>query len=345
MPIGSYLEALHRELRERAPRRPRTIFLGGGTPTYLAEADLEALFDVLEEATGFDPSEAEITCEANPESATPEKLRLLRRRGTNRLSLGIQSMRERVLRFFDRAHDVEGARAAVRAAREAGFENVNVDLLFGVPGQTEAEWRADLEAALDLGPDHVSLYDLMYEPGTTLRRWLDRGWIAPLPEEACAALYLAAIEIAQRRGYLRYEISNFARPGRECRHNLVYWRNEPYVGVGCGAASFVRGERFRNEPLVGQYLEAVLRGEAPLVERESLPPDRRLGESIFLGLRLAEGVDRARLATDTGLDFEVARAAPLARERGRGLVEYDGRRLRLTRLGLLLADGVAASFL
>lgn len=263
----------------------------------------------------------------------------------NRLSLGVQSMRDRVLRFFDRAHDVEGARRAVRAAREAGFENVNVDLLFGVPGQTEAEWRADLEVALDLEPDHVSLYDLMYEPGTTFRRWLDRGWIAPLPEETCAALYRTAIEVAERRGLRRYEISNFARPGRECRHNLVYWRNEPYVGVGCGAASYVAGERFRNHPLVEPYLEAVVRGEAPLVERETLPPERRLGESIFLGLRLAEGVDRARLLDETGLDVEVARAEPLARERERGLVEYDGRRLRLTPRGLLLGDAVASSFL
>ena len=345
MPIGDYLEALLAEIRARAPANPRTIFLGGGTPTYLEPEALEALFALLRKTTGFDPTTVEVTCEANPESATEEKLGLLRGCGVNRLSLGVQAMRDRTLRFFDRAHDVEGARRAVRAARAAGFENLNIDLIFGAPGQTLAEWRADLAAAIELGSDHLSLYDLVYEEGTTFHRWLKRGWLSPLPDETCRDLYLAAIEIAEGAGYRRYEISNFARPGRECRHNLGYWRNEPYVGVGCGAASYVGGVRWKNEPLVEPYADSIRRGKAPLVERETLSPEERLGETIFLGLRLREGVERSRLLRETGLDLEKTRAEALRQQREAGLIEYDGERLRLTSRGLLLADGVAAAFL
>jgi len=344
MPVAAYLEALLHELRARAPRSPRTIFLGGGTPTYLDSSALERLLETIREATEFDPDHSEFTVEANPESATEEKLLLLRRGGANRISLGVQAMRDRLLRFFDRPHDVEGARRAVEAVRRAGFSNLNLDLIFGAPGQTLEDWRADLPAAVALGPDHLSLYDLTYEEGTTFRRWLDRGWLSPLPEEVCRELYLLTLETTEAAGFRQYEISNFARPGRECRHNLTYWRNEPYVGTGCGAASFVEGTRWRADPSVQVYTSAISSGTLPLLDRESLRGRARLGELLFLGLRLREGVLLPRLRRETGLDPSVVFEREILRFRERGLLELDEDRLRLTVEGMLVADTILETF-
>jgi oxygen-independent coproporphyrinogen-3 oxidase len=344
MPIGSYLDALDAEILARAPCSPRTIFLGGGTPTYLEPREIERVFASIRETTDFDPAQTEVTVEANPESATEEKLDLLRRCGANRLSLGVQAMRDRILRFFDRPHDVGGARRAVETARKCGFDNLSLDLIFGAPGQTPGEWREDLSAALALGPDHISLYDLTYEEGTAFRRWLDRGWLSPLPEETCRELYRISIDLAEASGLVHYEISNFARPGRECRHNLVYWRNEAYAGVGCGAASFVGGARWRNDPRVLPYLRALERGAAPLIERERLEGLERLREFLFLGLRLRGGVDRSVLLRETGLDLASTFPTEIRRLIGAGLVDFDGENLRLTSSGLLVADSVISSF-
>ncbi|MCI0586402.1 MAG: radical SAM family heme chaperone HemW [Planctomycetes bacterium] len=344
MPIDAYLDALCVEIRARAPRHPRTIFLGGGTPTYLGEAQIRRVFSTIAEATGFEAGRTEVTVEANPESATEEKLLLLRRSGANRLSLGVQAMRERLLQFFDRPHDVGSVRRAVAAARAAGFENLNLDLIFGAPGQTPADWREDLSAAIALQPDHLSLYDLVYEEGTAFRRWLDRGWLSPLPEEVCRELFLISVELAGSSGFRPYEVSNFARPGRECRHNLTYWRNEPYVGVGCGAASYVGGIRWKNDARVLPYIRALERGAVPLIEQERLAGLDRLKESIFLGLRLREGVTRSRLLRETGLDLETVFDLEIRTSREKGLLEWDGERLFLTEEGVLLADSVLYSF-
>src|SRR5262245_8838229 len=253
-------------------------------------------------------------------------------------------MRERLLQFFDRPHDVAGVRRAVREARAAGFENLNLDLIFGAPGQSRTDWKEDLAAAISLGPDHLSLYDLVYEEGTAFRRWLDRGWLSPLPEEACRELYLLSVELAESGGFRRYEVSNFARPGRECRHNLTYWRNLPYVGVGCGAASYVGGIRWKNDPHVLPYIRALERGVAPLVEQERLSGLDRLKESMFLGLRLREGVTRSSLLQETGLDLGSVFEIEIRSSMGKGLLEWDGERLRLTAVGVLLADSVIYSF-
>ncbi|MGH7150933.1 MAG: radical SAM family heme chaperone HemW [Planctomycetota bacterium] len=344
MPIDAYLDALCVEIRSRAPRDPRTIFLGGGTPTYLGEAQIRRVFSAIEEATGFEAGCAEVTVEANPESATEGKLALLRRCGANRLSLGVQAMRERLLQFFDRPHDVGSVRRAVKAARAAGFENLNLDLIFGAPGHALPDWREDLAAAIALEPDHLSLYDLVYEEGTAFRRWLERGWLSPVPEELCRELYLVSVDLAESSGFRRYEVSNFARPDRECRHNLTYWRNEPYVGVGCGAASYVAGIRWKNDARVLPYIRALETGAAPVVEQEQLAGLDRLKESIFLGLRLREGVARSRLLRETGLDLGTVFDLEIRNSLEKGLVEWDGERLNLTGEGVLLADSVIYSF-
>ena len=291
--MDDYVNALQIHLAEMAPFSAGylvdTVYFGGGTPSYLGEKRLiKILKTILKRYTV--PRGAEITLEANPDSAGDWKaLRALRRAGFNRLSLGMQSADNRELAEIGRVHTMDQVKAAVDAARKAKFENLSLDLIYGLPHQTLGQWRENLAAAAALSPDHLSCYGLKVEEGTPLFREKDT---AGLPgDEEQADMYLHTVDFLSRQGYIQYEISNFAKPGRESRHNMKYWALEEYAGFGPGAHSDMGGVRFAYVKDLDAYIQGVPTHNAPLSERDRIPPMDRDVEWIMLGLRTARGLD------------------------------------------------------
>ncbi|MBN2491541.1 MAG: radical SAM family heme chaperone HemW [Planctomycetes bacterium] len=348
----AYAEALSAEVGwlARTTGRPRleSLYFGGGTPTRTPAAVLRVLAAVRAAFAVAD--DAEVTVEANPESATEETLDRLRAAGVNRLSLGVQSFDDGCLRRLGRSHDAAAAGAAVQRARER-FPEVSVDLMFGVPGTSAKSWRRDLERAVALGPDHVSTYCLTVEEHTPLARAIRRGE-APPSEDALEAAHMAlAAAFLPACGYARYEISNYARPGRASRHNLRYWRNQSCLGAGVAAAAFWAGTRWTNTADFDAYLAraagrpAALFPPGPAADfHEHLPPRAALGESILVGLRLLEGVDLGALSARHGVSAEETFGAAIRAEIEQGLLERRGDRIALTARGLRFANRVLMAF-
>ncbi|MGD9497153.1 MAG: radical SAM family heme chaperone HemW [Armatimonadota bacterium] len=349
-----YLDALHREIDRQAQTLAgacvHTIFFGGGTPTIYAADDLAALLDAIRRRAGKlappcgegDPgAEIETSIEANPETVDEPKLRALRAAGFNRLSLGAQSFDDAELELLGRGHTSEHTECAVRAARAAGFANLSLDLIYGLPGQTVGGWRTTLQRALALEPEHLSAYGLELAEGTVLAARVQAGEIAPISEAAHLAMREITGELCAAAGLARYEISNYARPGFECQHNLTYWRNQPYLGLGAGAWSYLEGVRWSvcREP--ADYVAALSRGDEPSEYCERLEPDGALLEAVMMGLRLTEGLSIEALRAAYGaerVDALLARAQPLARM---GLVALVEGRLRLTEAGEMLHSEIA----
>ena len=241
--------------------------------------------------------------------------------------------------MLDRRHTPSHVAEAVERVRRR-IASVSLDLIFGAPGQTEAEWRTDLSAALALAPDHVSTYGLTYEKGTPLWKRRERGQVRPLDEDAELALYSTAIDVLEAEGFSHYEISSFARPGRRCRHNEAYWANEAYFGFGMGAARYVRGRRELNTRDLKTYIRRVLSGESATFQSEELGPEERARETMAVQLRRAEGIDRAAFRAQTGFDLEAAASPALPSLIEQGLLEDDGAGVQLTRHGKYVADAV-----
>ncbi|OEV02909.1 radical SAM family heme chaperone HemW [Streptomyces oceani] len=317
------------------PRSIRTVFVGGGTPTLLPPADLGHLLDVLRAEFGLAP-DAEITTEANPESVGPASLEKLRAAGFNRISFGMQSARQHVLRVLERTHTPGRPEACVAEARAAGFEQVSLDLIYGTPGESEDDWRASLDAALAAGPDHVSAYALIVEEGTRLARRIRRGEIPPTDDDQHADRYLQAEETLSAAGLRWYEVSNWATDdAARCRHNELYWTGGDWWGAGPGAHSHVGGVRWWNVKHPAAYAQALAEGRTPGAGREVLTADDRRLERVLLELRLVDGCPLDLLAP------EGARAAGRALEDGLLRPEaYDRGRAALTLRGRLLADAV-----
>jgi oxygen-independent coproporphyrinogen-3 oxidase len=319
--------------RLRRPSRPvETVFFGGGTPTLLPPGDLVAVLDAVRESFGLAP-DAEVTVEANPETVDPAMLRALRAGGVTRISLGMQSAAPGVLAVLERVHTPGRALAAAAQAREAGFEHVSLDLIFGTPGETDDDLAGSLEAALDAGVDHVSLYGLILEPGTRLTARVRRGELAAPDEDAMARRYAAADAVLAAHGFAWYELANWAAsPEARCRHNLGYWRGGDWWGIGPGAHSHVGGVRWWNVLRPAAWRAALEAGRSPAAARETPSPAARRMEQVMLEVRLADG-----LALH---DSERATAAALA---ARGLLDPSalaaGRAI-LTLQGRLLADRV-----
>jgi putative oxygen-independent coproporphyrinogen III oxidase len=317
------------------PRPARTVFVGGGTPTLLPAADLGRMLAAVRDAFGL-AEDAEITTEANPESVDARYLAELREAGFNRVSFGMQSARQHVLRVLDRSHTPGRPEACVAEARAAGFDHVNLDLIYGTPGETDEDWRASLDAAIGAGPDHVSAYALIVEEGTQLARRIRRGEVPTTDDDVHADRYLVAEEALSGAGYRWYEVSNWAmsRSGR-CRHNELYWTGADWWGAGPGAHSHVGGVRWWNVKHPGAYAQALGESRSPGAGREVLGAEDRRVERILLELRLLEGCDLGLL---TPAGREGARRA-LAD----GLLQsgpYDAGRAVLTLRGRLLADAV-----
>lgn len=329
---GPLVDALLAELRYRGRSvalRPRTVYLGGGTPSALATGDLERLVGGFLEMAGG--SVAEFTIEANPTTLSAEKASLLRGLGVNRASLGAQSFDAGALATLGRQHAPERIARTFEILRGAGFENIGLDLIYGVPGQSEAAWWRTLGAAVALGPEHISAYCLTYEEGTPFFRRLDSGeWARDIDLEA--RLFLGTRRALREAGYVPYEVSNFARPGFESEHNMAYWRGRDYLGIGPSAVSTVGGKRWRSVPDLERYLAAAGTGDWPEEEVEYLDEELRRRERMMFGLRTREGVE------GEGFLEEMEGLASA------GYAESSGGRWRLTDEGLLRADSVAELF-
>ena len=325
-------------------RSVSTIFFGGGTPTYLSGEQLGRILQTIRDCFPVLP-DAEISSEANPGSSDAAKFAHMRKAGFNRLSIGVQSFDDGLLVALDRFHTSGDAENAFRLAREAGFDNLNLDLMFALPTQTPRLWEASLERALSLGTEHLSLYALTLEPGTRFER-LNAGGKLDLPDEdAELQMYERSISLLTQAGYAHYEVSNFARPGFRSRHNQVYWRNEEYLGVGPGAVSYLGGRRYKRERLPARYVQKVNLNADLAVESECLTPLETLGETMMLGLRLRDGLPLARLRERFACDPLTHFAPQIEKLTARGLLTLDADTLRLTHRGLLLANDVLSEFL
>lgn len=323
--------------------RVETIFVGGGTPTVLPPPLLDRLIQRLGAISRRDNA-VEFTVEANPATVDDEKAAILASAGVDRVSMGAQSFNTAELRMLDRTHQPADVAASMKILQRAGLTRFNLDLIFGIPGQTLESWLASLHAAIDLEAEHLSCYGLTYEPDTPLRRSLDAGHTTPLDEDLEARMYLAAIDTLSAAGYRQYEISNHAMPNRECRHNLRYWYNLPGIGMGPAAASYVDGRRWRNLPDTAEYIRRIRRGESPAIDLEHLSSLRRAGETAMLALRLNEGIQRERFHQTTGYDPFDLFARQIREHTSAGLLRVDHDRIALTRRGLLLADAVIGDF-
>ena len=339
-----YLEALAAEIRLAGDgSRVDTIYFGGGTPSLLEPDEVRRLLDACH--ADFDVDEtAEVSFEANPESASPTRLRGWLDAGVNRLSFGIQSFHDAELQRLGRRHSAARARDAFAAARAAGCGNVSLDLMLWLPAQTRADCRGSVETLVELGPDHASLYMLELYPNAPLREEMARGGWSLAPDADAAAMYLDALAITDAASYEQYEISNVARPGHRCRHNLKYWQDGEWLGFGCGAHSTRAGCRWKNLAEPDRYVDAVRGGGSVAVDRRPLSAEERLGDALITGLRLADGVDLERVERRYGVDI-MGRYRPVLQEfEDTGLLVSTAGRLRLTRPGMLLANEVMSAF-
>lgn len=332
--IGSFLPAHRREPLD-------TLFFGGGTPSVLDDQLLLFLLDVCRDAYGFGAA-AEITLESNPETLGRRDLQKLRKRGVNRLSIGIQSLNEKELQFLGRGHDAQTGYRAVRQARSAGFTNLSLDLMYGLPGQTPKGWQQTLSRTLALLPEHLSIYQLNIEEQTEFYERHRRGSLV-LPEEECVlAMDAVTEELCSAAGLEHYEISNFARPGYVCRHNLVYWRNEAYLGYGAAAVSYIQGRRCRRVADPRRYCELIERGASVICEEERLEEAAVFRETVVMGLRLHQGVSEERLRQRFEATFSEIYGDRLQNLLASGLLFFDGQVLRLTPDGRRVANVVMA---
>lgn len=322
----------------------QSLYIGGGTPTCLTSGQLSVLFGHLE-ALFHLPQGIEITVEANPGTIEREKLKCLKEVGCNRLSLGVQSFSPRELQVLGRIHRDREIYESYETARKTGFTNINLDLMYGLPGQSLADWRKNLRQAVALRPEHLSLYQLNIERETPFARLVDKGLLEEFDQDTAFLMYREAIAYLEENGYRHYEISNFALPGRESLHNQLYWRNEEYLGLGAGAAGFLAGVRYRNTPAITAYIERLARGELPLVEEEVINEELSMAETMFLGLRLREGVSKEHFKEKYGLSLEKKYGEVLVKLLDRGLLEETPTHIALSRKGLYVANLVMQEFL
>jgi oxygen-independent coproporphyrinogen-3 oxidase len=346
--IDSFVNALLTEIALRAPEFQDTVFytvfLGGGTPSILQKKHIEQIWRAIYTHFRIAP-EGEFSIESNPGTLSYDKLSLFREFGFTRLSMGVQSFNPSELTFLGRIHTVEEVYQNFTNARNAGFSNINIDLMTAFPGITHKSFCHSLEQTLHLNPEHISCYTLIFEPGTVFYKKMQRGDMQPLNEDEEAAYYEIAREILEPQGYQQYEISNFARGfDHACRHNLIYWKHRPYLGLGPSAHSFFRNTRFANKRSLPAYLKSLAKNELPLDFREELSPEQLMFEYTFLSLRLREGVDlndfRQRFGTDFGKKYHSA----IRRLTENKLIEFDDRVLRLSKEGWIVADTVAVYF-
>ncbi|NBO66142.1 MAG: radical SAM family heme chaperone HemW [Acidobacteria bacterium] len=345
-----YVAALGREIERGAEIRPKmtrqvgTIYFGGGTPTTLRVDQLEFLIDTCRRSFEIE-DDAEVTVEANPGTINLEYLGGLRAVGVNRLSFGVQSFDDRELAMIGRTHSGKEAREALAIARSAGFVNISLDLIAGLPEQEMETWQRNLAGLFELAPEHLSVYLLELYRDAPLQHRIERGELQAVDDEKTVAMYYQLVDEAESHGYAQYEISNWARPGFESRHNLKYWTGAPYWAFGISAAGYDGESRWSNTRNINRYLELIEQGESPVAENSILSGDERESEAIFLRLRLREGVDLREHRERYGVDIAVRYREELDRLLEADLIEIDESTLRISRAGKVLANEVFAAFI
>jgi len=346
--IPLYLESLRAELSTLKKSQPVSMrFLGGGTPTHLDYSQLTQLFQMLDEWLPLTPEagqSTEFSIESTPDSLDPQKVQLLRRARVNRVSVGIQTFHDHLLPVLDRRHRADQIRPAIQMVRES-IEQFSLDLIFAVPGQTLDDWKHDLDTALTFEPDHISTYGLTFEKGTPLWKDRERGVIRSLDEDLELSMYVHAMERLQEAGYEHYEISNFAKPGKRCRHNEVYWANHAYFGFGMGAAGYVNGVRTLNSRNLHEYMRRALSGEPTAFQSEVLDGRERAFETLAVQLRRMAGVNRTEFEQQTGFALDALAGEVVSHLVEIGLLVDDGTFVALTRQGKCVADGVIAKLM
>jgi putative oxygen-independent coproporphyrinogen III oxidase len=343
-----YVDALETEIRRAAEPgvAADTIYFGGGTPSLLSPSEVARLVHACRESFAVAAS-PEVTLEANPETVTPQSLAGFRAAGVNRLSFGVQSFQDDELRRLGRLHSAQRARDAVVEARAAGFDNLSLDLMMWLPGQSRVAWLDSVDTLIDTAPDHAPMYLLEIYPNAPLKDEMARAGWSVAPDEEAADMYLEGFGRLDRAGFEQYEISNVARPAsRRSRHNSKYWRDGEWVGFGCGAHSTRGGERWRVLSSTGEYVERVSAGRDVRLDRRMLDPEERLEEALFMGLRLVDGVELSWVQQRYAVDVWERYGSELERFVAAGLLRHEpGQRLALTREGMLLANEVMSVFI
>jgi oxygen-independent coproporphyrinogen-3 oxidase len=346
--VPAYIDAVIAELGLRLAGRPKpivnTVFFGGGTPGSIEPGYIAAVLAALRRSCDFAP-DAEITLEANPGNHGPSFWPALRQAGINRVSIGIQTMDDRILSRVGRRHSADDALAALYAVHKAGFASLSADLMFGLPGQTPAGWNDTLDRVLAANVDHISAYGLIIEPGTPMERGIRRGLIHPPSDDDAADMYEYALDALAAAGFEHYEISNWGKPGLQSRHNLTYWRHDPYIGLGMGAHSYLDGIRSANIRGLNRYVQSVARGELPVAQVDPISPERARADAAMLGLRLVSGIDLPTFNQRFGGDLVADHAEAVGRFRGLELLEVVDDHLRLTRRGYLVANQIWQEFI
>lgn len=320
-----------------------SLFIGGGTPTLLPAEDLAGLILFLRRGLPFQ-AEPEVTIEANPLTLTAEDILILKEAGVNRLSLGAQAFQDHLLVKIGRTHSGEAVTNSVSLIRAAGLQNINLDLMFGLPEQTLSEWRETLQKAVDLRPTHLSCYGLILEEGTPLHKQFQSGLVKLPTDDAQAEMYAWARQFLKKVGYEHYELSNFCLPGYRSQHNLLYWRNQSFLGLGAGATGYWAGIRYTNADLE-KYTQSWAQGEPALARRERVPLAREMDETMMVGMRLLEGVAAEEFERRYGLTFWEVYPQEIERLLERGLVEHKQGFLRVSERGLFLENMVSGAFL
>ncbi|MCP4544578.1 MAG: radical SAM family heme chaperone HemW [Chloroflexi bacterium] len=346
--IPAYVAAINQEIKLAGEHwgylTVPTIYFGGGTPSLLSSDLLAKILHALRSIFHVLP-DAEITIEANPGTINADQLGQMRTLGVNRLSLGIQSSCDDELDLLGRIHNWAQATETVEAARASGFDNLNLDFMFGLPGQTLIAWKKTVEAALAFAPEHLSLYCLSIEENTPLAKRISESQIEPPDPDLAADMYELAEKTLLNTGFLHYEISNWAKSNSHMsKHNLIYWRNEPWLGIGAGAHSWLNKQRWANVYHPQKYITELEQGNSPIVEKEPIDQQLEMGETMMMGLRLAEGVDNARFRARFGVGLETAFETEFAELQHLGLLIWDGHAARLTSRGRLLGNQVFMRF-
>lgn len=342
-PVDAYLEHLIQETRSYEIGKLRTLYIGGGTPTALSAQQLAYLLTELPKVMDLSEVE-EFTIEANPGDLDPDKIAVVKDSQVNRVSLGVQTFDNKMLKKIGRSHQEQDIYDNIRYLKQAGFDNISIDLIYALPGQTMDQVKENVAKAIDLDIPHMSLYSLILENHTVFMNRMRRGKL-PLPkEELEAEMFEYIIEELEKAGFEHYEISNFSKPGFESRHNLVYWDNAEYYGLGAGASGYVDGIRYKNHGPIRHYLEAVEAGKARITE-EHLTLEEKMEEELFLGLRKKTGVSKARFEEKFGISFDQRYGQVVASLTEQGLLVPDDKQVRMTKRGLFLGDTVAEKFI
>ena len=342
--VDEYLNGIENELQAINGKYSfTTVYIGGGTPTVLNEIQLSKLFNLISKYVDVFNLK-EYTIEVNPGTLNEEKILALKDSYIDRISIGIQSFNDKYLKLLRRIHTAKEAKDVFSSLREKGFENISIDLIYGYPAQTLNEWKTDLRECFILGPEHISAYCLTYESGTPLVGIMDSGKLKRLSEEEELNMYEYTNDFLGNEGYRHYEISNFAKPGKECQHNTVYWENREYIGIGAGAFSYINGERYCSIKNVKEYISAVKSKKNLICFSEKLPQEKRASEILIMALGMTSGISKKEFFSRSGYNLTELFRTQLNVLAQAGLINFDDERIKLTRKGLSLADSVMVKF-